>query len=51
MFSGMVSAGEETIFMAAFASIRGGARGHPLREQVFEPGGRFFTLPNPTASC
>src|SRR6185436_16566014 len=47
MFSGMVSAGEETIFMAAFALDPVAERVvTPLREQVFEPGARFFALPN-----
>ena len=50
MFSGMVSAGDETIFMAALALDPGAERAvTPLREQLFEPGSRFFSQPSPDA--
>jgi putative ABC transport system permease protein len=50
MFSGMVSAGDETIFMATFALDPVAERAvTPLREQVFEPGSRFFTHPSTDA--
>jgi putative ABC transport system permease protein len=47
MFAGMVSAGDDTIFMAAFALDPVAERQvTPLREQVFEPGSRFFGASN-----
>jgi putative ABC transport system permease protein len=50
MFSGMVSAGDETIFLGVFALDPVAERAvTPLREQVFEPGSRFFSQPTPDA--
>ncbi len=46
-FAGMVSTGDETLFMAAMAIDPVAERGvTPLREQTLEPGARFFESGN-----
>jgi putative ABC transport system permease protein len=47
MFAGMVSSGDETLFLAAFALDPVAEQAvTPLRAQVFEPGSRFFAGAN-----